>query len=52
MWENASYETKLRILEAESTVMIGLLLEDVTLVDMIRRGESQAACLNYINENW
>lgn len=52
MWENASYRVKLLILQAESTVMIELLLEDTALVQMIKRGDSKADCLNYINENW
>lgn len=54
MWDipNAGYNDKLRILEAHSTVLIGLLLEDATLVALIKRGESQEACLKYINENF
>jgi len=52
MWEGATYQIKLRILEAESTVMIDLLLEDSTLVVMVKRGDSHEACLAYVNENW
>lgn len=52
MWETAHYTIKLQILAGESSVMIELLLEHATLVAMIKRGESQATCLNYINENF
>jgi hypothetical protein len=52
MWEGESVRTKFLILEGESLVMLSLLVEDSTLVSMVKRGESKAACLNYINENW
>lgn len=54
MWDipNAGYLDKLRILEAASTVLVGLLLEQDALVAMIKRGDSQEACLKYINENF
>lgn len=43
---------KLQILEAESTVLVSLLMENPTLIEMIERGDSKAACLTYINENF
>lgn len=52
MWEQLHYTVKLRILEAESTVAVALLLEDEGLVNLIRQGTSKEACLTYINENW
>jgi len=52
MWETLSYRAKLLILQGESTVMVELLLEDETLVAMLKRGESKEACLGYINKNW
>jgi hypothetical protein len=52
MWEGESYRTKMLILEGESTVLVGLLAEDATLVAMVKGGKSKADCLAYINENW
>ena len=52
MWEGESLRTKFRVLESESTVLVGLLVEDETLVRMVKRGESKATCLSYVNENW
>ena len=52
MWEESSYPIKLRILEAESTVLVGLLIENAELVQLVKRGESKEVCLNFINENW
>lgn len=52
MWEGESYTTKMLILEGESTVMVSMLAENATLVAMVKRGDSKADCLNYINENW
>lgn len=43
---------ELLALSGESTVMYELLIEDETLVAMVRKGETHAACLAYINENW
>jgi hypothetical protein len=52
MWETVSWLAKLLILEAETTVMKELLLENDELVSMLKRGDSKAACLSYVNENW
>lgn len=52
MWEGESFSFKMRTLEAESTVLVGLLVENATLVQMVKRGDSKEDCLNYINENW
>lgn len=52
MWENESYPSKLRILELESTVLVGLLVENAELIRMVKRGDSKEACLKFINENW
>jgi predicted nucleic acid-binding Zn ribbon protein len=52
LWETVSWLAKLLILEAETTVMKELLLENDELVSMLKRGDSKAACLSYVNENW
>lgn len=52
MWNTLSYKTKLLILSGESTVMVELLLENATLVTMIRRGDSKEACLSHIEANF
>jgi hypothetical protein len=52
MWEELSYPGKMRVLEAESTVLAGLLVENAELIQMVKRGDSKEACLKFINENW
>lgn len=52
MWETMSNAYKMRILSGESTVMLDLLLEDETLVAMVKRGATKAECLTHINENF
>lgn len=51
-WQEMSPNLKLNILCGESLVEIGLLASDAGLRRLIRSGADQAACLNYINENW
>lgn len=51
-WDAANFATKLNILEGASTVLVGLLLENATLCQMVRRGESFDTCLEFVNDNF
>lgn len=52
VWGVLDAANKLNTLQNESTVEVGLLLEDGALVKMILEGESKEACLAHINENF
>lgn len=51
-WDTLGHQTKMRILEAESTVMMGLLIDDEELISMVKSGRSKQDCLDHINENF
>lgn len=52
MWDGETFDTKMFILESETTVMHWLLRENAALVKMVKRGDSKQDCLNFVNENW
>lgn len=52
MWDELSVKTKLNILAGESTVMVGLLMENKDLMRRIKTGADKATCLNLINEQF
>lgn len=52
MWDGLSVRAKLILLEGATTVPKELLAENSALVAMLKRGDSEAACLAFVNENW
>ncbi len=52
MWETLSLQLKVGILEGESLVEYGLLMESEDLLHLIRCGTSKEDCLDWINKNF
>lgn len=51
-WEKLSVRAKILLLEAETTVMKELLIENEELVALLKTDASQEACLAFVSENW
>lgn len=52
MWQNASLNTKLSILEGETLITASLMQEHPKLMKMLRDKASKEECLKYIDNNF
>jgi hypothetical protein len=51
-WNKLHWTNKFLILSGETSVEIGLLTENKTLLQMIKENKSQEECLDFINQEF